>query len=83
MFFSAEIFTTDAVHGVMFGKTSSLCGSTVICHFATSSHVSAFGGVTVIKVSRTFLSFFSFASLLQVSVKGVKGPKYKAPAAVL
>lgn len=38
--FPSEIFTTDSVPGVMFGRTISCCGSTVIFHAVALSHVS-------------------------------------------
>lgn len=53
-FFYSEIFTTDVVRGVMFGKTCSWCGNTAICRFAISSHVSVFSDGTVVKVSEAF-----------------------------
>lgn len=53
-FFNSEIFTTDVVRGVTFGKTCSWCGNTATCRFAISSHVSVFSDRTVIKVSEAF-----------------------------
>lgn len=41
-FVSTEIFCTDAVRGVMFGKTSSWCGSTVRFNAVEMSHVSSY-----------------------------------------
>lgn len=68
-FFYSEIFTTDVVRGVMFGKTCSWCGNTAICRFAISSHVSVFSDGTVVKVSEAF--FIDGAS-----VTGAKGAKF-------
>lgn len=68
-FFYSEIFTTDVVRGVTFGKTCSWCGNTATCRFAISSHVSVFSDGTVIKVSEAFF-------IAGASVTGAKGAKF-------